>query len=82
LRARLDARRRGQSWIERRFEHDTETSLRSIEVLNMLDPILRRHALRILRIGADTTWPLRDLPGMDELCSATMQANTAGMCAR
>jgi hypothetical protein len=82
LRARLDARRRGQSWIERRFEHDTETSLRSIEVLNMLDPILWRHAPRMVRIGADNTWPLRDLPGIDELCGAMTQANTAGMCAQ
>jgi adenylate kinase family enzyme len=82
LRARLDARRRGQSWIERQFEHDTETSLRTIEILNMLDPILWRHAPRITQISADNGWPPRDLPGIAELCCTMTQADTAGMHAR
>jgi AAA domain len=82
LRARLEARRRSQSWIERRFEHDTETSLRSIEVLNMLDPILRRYSPRIVQIGPDNRWPLGDLPGIAEPCSPMTQANTVGMQAR
>jgi hypothetical protein len=82
LRARLEARRRGQSWIERRFEHDTETSLRSIEILNMLDPILRRYGPRIVRIDPDNRWPLRDLPGIAEPCRAMTQANTLGLHAR
>ena len=82
LRTRLEARRRGQSWIERRFEFDTETSLRSIEVLNMLDPILRQYAPRIARVDLDESWPLRDLPGITELCSAMTQANALGMRAR
>ena len=82
LRARLEARRRGQNWIERRFELDTETSLRSIEVLNMLDPIFRQYAPRIARVDLDESWPLRDLPGITELCSAMTQANALGMRAR
>ncbi len=79
LRARLQARRRGQSWIERRFELDTETSLRSIEVLNMLDPILRRYAPHIVQIGPDNRWPLRELPGIAEPCRTMRQANTVGV---
>jgi RecA/RadA recombinase len=82
LRARLEARRRGQSWIERRFELDTETSLRSIEVLNMLDPILRQHAPRIAHLGIDESWPPRESRGIIELCSAMTQANSLGMRAR
>jgi adenylate kinase family enzyme len=82
LRARLEARRHGQSWIERRFELDTETSLRSIEVFNMLDPILRQHAPRIARMGLDASWLLRDLPGITELCCAMTQPNAVGMRTR
>jgi len=82
LRARLEARRRGQSWIERRFEVDTETSLRSIDILNMLDPILRQHVPRIARVDLDESWPLRDLPGITELYSAMTQADALGMRAQ
>jgi hypothetical protein len=82
LRARLEARRRGQSWIERRFEFDTETSLRSIEVLDMLDPILRQYAPRIARVGLDESWPPSDLPGITELRSAMTQADALGVRAR
>lgn len=76
LRARLDARRRRYSWIERRFELDTETSLRSIEILNMLDPMLRRCESRIAHLGPGEIWLPRDLPGMFEPCGAMTQADT------
>jgi hypothetical protein len=82
LRSRLEARRRHQSWIERRFELNTETSLRSIEVLDMLDPILRQYAPRIARVGLDESWPPSDLPGITELCSAMTQADALGVRAR
>jgi hypothetical protein len=82
LRARLEARRSAQSWIERRLEFDTETSLRSLDVLNMLDPILPLHAPRIAHIGQGQSWPPQDLPDIAEFCNALTQADAIGMHAR
>lgn len=50
LRARLEARRDSQSWVERLFELDVQTSLRSIEILSTLESHLRRYDTRITRI--------------------------------
>jgi len=63
LQARLEARRRGQSWIERQFELDTETSLHSIEILNRLDQILRQCGSRIAHISPGESWLPQDWPG-------------------
>ena len=82
LQARLEARRRGQSWIERRFELDTQTSLRSIEILNMLDQILRRREPRIAHIGPGESWLPQDWPGMAEPGSAMTPADASGSGAR
>jgi hypothetical protein len=51
LRARLEARRRGQGLLERWFELDTETNLRSIRIVEMLDGILSRQGQPVLRIA-------------------------------
>jgi RecA/RadA recombinase len=56
LRARLEARRRAQGWIERRLEFDVETSLRSIAVLDTLEMILQRDHARIVRVAAGQSW--------------------------
>jgi AAA domain len=64
LRARLEARRRSLSWIERRFELDLEGSFRSIEILNMLDSILRLREPRIAEVVPGDGWLPRDLSVM------------------
>jgi len=51
LRARLEARRHGQGMFERWFELDTETNLRSIQIVEMLDDILRRQDQPVLHIA-------------------------------
>ena len=56
LQARLEARRRGQSWFERQCELDMETSLRSIEILKMLESILRRSDPGVGRVSPAATW--------------------------
>jgi RecA/RadA recombinase len=63
LRARLEARRLGQSWLERRLELDTETSLRSIEILDNLASILRRGDVPIARLGPGESWPALNFQG-------------------
>jgi RecA/RadA recombinase len=63
LRARLEARWRGQSWLERRLELDTETSLRSIEILELLASILRRGDVPIACVGPGESWPTPDCQG-------------------
>ena len=78
LRARLEARWRRLGWIERRFELDTEASLRSIEILNLLDSILRLRESRIARIGSGENWLPRGLPGMAEPRGALMQGDAMG----
>ena len=78
LRARLEARRRRISWIERRFELDTETSLRSIEIVNMLDSMLQLREPRIAHIGPGESWLPRDLPNMADLRGAMTHADTVG----
>lgn len=60
LQARLEARRNSQSWIERRFELDTQTSLGSIEILQMLESILQRRDARITRMTPGEGWPERE----------------------
>ena len=62
LHARLLARRRAQSWIERRMELDIDTSLRSIEVLDEMVPLLQRQGARVTRIGPDDSWSPEDPP--------------------
>ena len=66
LSARLEARRRRQRWSERLFELDTQTSLRSIEILNTLDSMLNSFAPSIVRIGPGENWLPRNLPGLTE----------------
>jgi AAA domain len=75
LRARLEARRHGQSWLEQRFEFDTETSLRSIEVLDMLYSLLRRRYPRIAQIDPGEIWPPQALFDMAQSCSAATKAD-------
>ncbi len=75
LRARLEARRRGQSWIERMFELDTETSLKSIEILDRLDRILRPREGRGPVNGQDNMSPPRD---MIEASALTIRAGGMG----
>ena len=52
LRARLHARRARQSWLENRFELDVPTSLRSIEILSMLESMLQRYGPCVIRVAA------------------------------
>jgi O-antigen/teichoic acid export membrane protein len=78
LRARLEARRRRISWIERQFELDTETSLRSIEIVNMLNSILQPREPRIAHIGPGESWLPRDLPNPPELRGVVTPGDTVG----
>jgi hypothetical protein len=66
LTARLEARRRHQSLSERLLELDTQTSLRSIEILNTLDSMLNSFAPSIVRVGPGDSWLPRNLPGLTE----------------
>ena len=54
LHARLEARRHDQGWIERRFELDEQMSLRSIEILDILESILRRRFSNLARLDFAT----------------------------
>ncbi len=64
LRARLEARWRRLSWIERRIELDWQSSFRSIEILNMLDSILRPLDPRIAHVVPGESWQPRDFSAM------------------
>jgi hypothetical protein len=65
LRARLETRRRGQSWIEHLFELDIETSLRTVEILDMLGSILRERDQRVANVDCGDRWSWPGTP--DEL---------------
>jgi len=75
LSARLEARRRRQRWSERLFELDTQTSLRSIEILNTLESMLNSLAASIVRIGPGESWLPRNLPGSTEDLDAKLRAH-------
>lgn len=74
LQARLEARRRSQSWFERQFELDMETSLRSVEILEMLESILRRSDPRVGRVFPAATRPALK-PGPTGPGASTMRAD-------
>jgi hypothetical protein len=80
LRDRLEVRRLRQSRLERQFELDTATSLRSIEILDLLDPFLRRRQTRLVRLGPGENW----LPPEAKVESAATAApaKTLGVSAR
>jgi RecA/RadA recombinase len=82
LQTRLEARRRGQGWIERCFELDMATSLRSIEILDRLDPILRLYAPRFAHIGPYESWPPRDLPLIAETSSGMTHTDAVRLVAQ
>jgi hypothetical protein len=51
IRTRLESRRHRQGLLERWFELDTETNLRSIQIVEMLDGILTRQGQSVLHIA-------------------------------
>jgi hypothetical protein len=63
LQARLEARWRRLGWFERRFELDTDASIRSIEILDMLDANLPLRESRVVRIRPGAVWLPHALPG-------------------
>jgi hypothetical protein len=51
LRTRLESRRHKQGLLERWFELDTETNLRSIQIVEMLDGILTRQGQPVQHVA-------------------------------
>ena len=53
LRARLEARRQSQSWMEKLLELDTETNLSSIEIVETLTTMLEQQGQHVATIDRD-----------------------------
>jgi thymidylate kinase len=60
LRERLRKRSSHQSWLERQLELDTDTNLRSIGIVRMLDDILCQQGRPVLRVACPAQGPRAD----------------------
>ena len=57
LRERLRKRSSHQSWLERQLELDTDTNLRSIDIVRMLNNILCQQGRPVLRVPCPAQGP-------------------------
>ena len=76
LRTRLEARRKGQSWLEQPFELDTETSMRTVEIAGLLHKLLSERGLDVASVDCREPWT--HPRGLDEIGRAVVRKWTVG----